>query len=137
MSHDTFTVYYFFYERELHMKQLNYLATALLALATVSAEIIAKVHHIKSSEQLEEMLDKNDNVVVKFYAEWCGPCKQFNPIFEKVAKEMSNVVFASVDGDDNRDIIKDYKVTGFPTVLYFKAGDQVGKGKKRDASGFK
>ena len=119
------------------MKQFNYVALALLTLATVSVELAAKVVHIKSSAQLQSVINKNDNVVVKFFAPWCGPCKKFNPIYEKVSDKFGNdVVFASVDGDKHQDIMGTYKITSFPTVLYFQDHQKSGQGKERDVAGF-
>ena len=43
--------------------------------------------HIKSKAEFEQLINENNNVVIDFYATWCGPCKMLAPIFEQVAAE--------------------------------------------------
>ena len=48
--------------------------------------------HIKSKAEFEQLINENNNVVIDFYATWCGPCKMLAPIFEQVAAEKQNVI---------------------------------------------
>lgn len=64
------------------------------------------------------------NAVVDFYANWCGPCKMFGPIFEEVGN-FSDINFASVDVDKSSDIARRYGVMSIPTVILFKDGKEV------------
>ena len=62
---------------------------------------------------------KNQPLVVDFYATWCGPCKQYSPIFHQVAKEFSEAVtFISIDTDKYPDIAKAYKINAVPTTVF-------------------
>jgi thioredoxin 1 len=65
-------------------------------------------------------------VLVDFWAEWCGPCKQLSPILDDVAKEMGDkVVIAKVNIDDNPESPQKYGVRGIPTLILFKDGKPV------------
>ena len=62
--------------------------------------------HIKSKAEFEQLINENNNVVIDFYATWCGPCKMLAPIFEQVAAEKENVVFVKVDVDEALELAK-------------------------------
>jgi thioredoxin 1 len=65
-------------------------------------------------------------VVKKYFATWCQPCKQLNPIFEELQSEMINeatpVTFQTVDVDQNRDAAVEANVSSVPTVIFEKDG---------------
>jgi len=62
-------------------------------------------------------------IVVDFWAEWCGPCKQIGPILEEISDEMKEqVVIAKHNIDEDPNIPTKYGVRGIPTMLLFKGG---------------
>lgn len=77
-------------------------------------------------------LDTSKDVLVEFYAPWCGHCKQLAPVYEKLAKAYAsekNVVIASVNADEaeNKGLASTYGVSGFPTIKFFPKGDKSGQ----------
>lgn len=68
---------------------------------------------------------KSGNVIVDFYADWCGPCKVMAPEFEKAAAELKDVKFGKLNIDGHQDIAGRFMVMSIPTVIFFKDGEQV------------
>ena len=66
----------------------------------------------------------SEKAVVDFYADWCGPCKMFGPVFEEEAL-LNDFNFVKVNVDDNADIAKEYGVMTIPTVILFKDGKEI------------
>ena len=73
-----------------------------------------------------DVLGANVPVIVDFWAEWCGPCKQIGPALEEIAREMGGKIrIAKVNIDDNPQAPSRYGVRGIPTLLIFKDGELV------------
>lgn len=72
----------------------------------------------------------NDIVLIDFWAEWCGPCRMFGPVYEKVSADFPDIVFAKVDTEDQQALAQSFGITSIPTlmairdkvVLYAEAG---------------
>ncbi|KAK4799244.1 hypothetical protein SAY86_024609 [Trapa natans] len=78
----------------------------------------------------EVVLDENKDVLVEFYAPWCGHCKALAPTYEKVAnafKLEEGVVIANLDADKHRDPAEKYGVSGYPTLKFFPKGNKAGE----------
>jgi len=73
-----------------------------------------------TKENFEEVITGNDTVVVDYWAEWCGPCKMFGPIFEKVSEEFPNAVFAKVDTENQMEIASWFQIRSIPTLMIFR-----------------
>jgi len=76
------------------------------------------------------VMDTDKDVLVEFYAPWCGHCKTLAPKFEKVAAAFSrenNVVVAKVDADKHKDLGGRYEVSGFPTLKFFPKSNKKGE----------
>ena len=95
-----------------------------------------------SDESFESDVLKSDKpVIVDFWAEWCGPCKQIGPALEEISAEMGDrVVIAKMNVDDNQSAPSRFGVRGLPTLLMFKDGEVVstkrGADTKRNIAGW-
>jgi thioredoxin 1 len=75
-----------------------------------------------SAEDFEDTITSNDIVLVDFWAEWCGPCKRFGPIYEKASEEHGDIVFAKLDTDANQELSGMLGIEGIPTLMAFREG---------------
>ena len=75
-----------------------------------------------TTKDFNETLDSNDIVIIDFWAEWCAPCKQFAPIFEKAAEDFPEVVFAKVNTEEQQAIATQYGIHSVPTIMVVRDG---------------
>jgi thioredoxin 1 len=79
-------------------------------------------HKVSDAEFDAEVLKSDKPVLVDFWAEWCGPCKQLGPIIDEIAGERSDIKVVKVNIDDNPESPQKYGVRGIPTMILFKNG---------------
>ena len=71
-----------------------------------------------------EVITKGKPIIVDFWAEWCGPCKQIGPILEDLSDEYKEkITIGKLDVDENPEIASKYQIRGIPTMLLFKNGE--------------
>lgn len=75
-----------------------------------------------TAETFEQTVTGNDIVLVDWWAEWCGPCKMFAPIYDKAADQHGDVVFGKVDTEDQQALAAGAGITSIPTIMAFKEG---------------
>ena len=80
---------------------------------------------IKSTdENFENLLKENKVLITDFWAEWCGPCKQIGPALEEISNEMTNVIVAKHNIDEEPNYAVKFGVRGIPTMILFVDGKQ-------------
>ena len=78
-----------------------------------------------TSATFDEIVNSSDTpILVDFWAEWCGPCKQIAPILEQIASEKAGqIIIAKLNVDDHGDIAGRFNVMSIPTMLLFSEGE--------------
>jgi len=69
-----------------------------------------------------EIIEENKLVIIDFWAEWCGPCRAYGPVFEGVSEEFPDVVFAKVDTEAEQELAGSFGIRSIPTTVAFKDG---------------
>jgi thiol:disulfide interchange protein DsbD len=83
-----------------------------------SGKSVAFLHDYKLANK--ERVSRNQALLIDFETTWCGPCKQMDQWVysaDPVVEKSVNLVAVKVDGDENRDLVKQYKVTAYPTII--------------------
>ena len=73
-------------------------------------------------DDFQSTVEDNDIVLVDFWADWCGPCKMFAPIYEKTSEKHADVVFGKVDTEDQQQLAGSFGIRSIPTLMAFREG---------------
>ena len=73
-----------------------------------------------TKENFEQVVTGNSTVIVDYWAPWCGPCRGFAPVFERVAEKHPDVVFAKVNTDEEQEIAQHFQIRSIPTLMVFR-----------------
>lgn len=83
-------------------------------------------HAIKvgSFEQLKEELGRHGDkqIIVDFWAEWCGPCKALSPVLDEIEQEREDVVLLKANVDENEALSEELGINSIPTLMFFRNG---------------
>ena len=72
--------------------------------------------------EFAETVENNEIVLLDFWAEWCGPCKAYGPVYEHVSEDFPDVVFAKIDTEAEPQLAQAFNVRSIPTTIAFKEG---------------
>jgi thioredoxin 1 len=75
-----------------------------------------------TAANFEKTVLDEDIVLVDFWAEWCGPCRQFAPVFEAASEQHDDIVFGKVDTEAEQALAQAANITSIPTLMAFREG---------------
>ncbi|MDQ6897394.1 MAG: thioredoxin [Actinomycetota bacterium] len=75
-----------------------------------------------TAQTFEQTVLDNGTVLVDFWAEWCGPCKRFGPVYDEVSEQHDGIVFAKVDTEAEQALAAAVNITSIPTLMAFRDG---------------
>ncbi|ASR54144.1 thioredoxin [Cellulomonas sp. CW35] len=75
-----------------------------------------------TADTLGQTIADNDIVLVDFWAQWCGPCKRFGPVFEASSQQHQDVVFGKVDTEAEQQLAAELQIFSIPTLMAFREG---------------
>ena len=88
---------------------------------------VAEPPHVDQSNFTSVVLEADKPVLVDFFATWCGPCRTMEPTIRQLAAQFEGrALVVKIDVDQNAEVCRTYAVTGYPTFLVFKNGQEVG-----------
>jgi thioredoxin 1 len=73
-----------------------------------------------TKDNFEDVVTKNDLVIVDFWAPWCGPCRGFAPVYEAVSEKHPEVVFAKVNTEEEQELAGHFAIRSIPTLMVFR-----------------
>ena len=73
-----------------------------------------------TNESFSDTVNSNDIVIIDFWAEWCGPCKNFSPIYEEASEKHEDIVFAKVNTEEEQELGASFQIRSIPTLMIFR-----------------
>lgn len=74
------------------------------------------------NDNFETTVAENAIVLVDFWATWCGPCRQFGPVYEEASNKHTDIVFGKVDTDAEQNLARAAQISSIPTIMAFRDG---------------
>lgn len=75
-----------------------------------------------TAANFDQVLAKNEIVLIDFWAQWCGPCKSFAKVYEEIATQYPDITFTKVNVDEEQELARDFQIRSIPTLMIFRQG---------------
>ena len=75
-----------------------------------------------TAENFNDEVQKHEIAILDFWAPWCGPCRQFAPIFEKVAGENPDILFGKINTEEEQALAGHFQIRSIPTIMIMREG---------------
>ncbi|MGA8988209.1 thioredoxin family protein [Aeromicrobium sp.] len=75
-----------------------------------------------TKDTIDDVIGGEGITLVDWWAEWCGPCKQFGPVFEAASEQHTDVVFGKIDTEAQQELASAAQITSIPTLMAFRDG---------------
>lgn len=76
-----------------------------------------------TKDNFDDVVGKNDFVIVDFWATWCGPCQSFGPVYEETSEKHDDIVFAKVNTEEQQELAGHFQIRSIPTLMILR--DQI------------
>jgi len=73
-----------------------------------------------NKDNFEQTIKGNEFVIVDFWAPWCGPCRSFAPVYEKVSEDHDDILFAKLNTEEEQQIAAHFQIRSIPTLMIFR-----------------
>lgn len=73
-----------------------------------------------TKENFQDVVGNNDFVIIDFWAPWCGPCRNFAPIYEAASEKYTDIVFGKVNTEDEQELAGYFQIRSIPTLMIFR-----------------